>query len=371
LAEHEEKEQKTEEATPRRLEEAREKGQVALSSELVAALAMCAGLGALALGGGRLAEDVGRLVETSVRSMSALGTPAFTPETAAALIEASLLSVVTSLGLVVLPVVAIAGAASYLQVGFRVTPKAIELDPSKISPVQGARRLFGARALVRTALAAVKVIAITATVVALGWSQVPGIVRLGSSELGPLLAGLVRVALRCTAGALGVVLALSLLDLAFQRFQHGRDMRMSRQEIKEEHRMAEGDPHVRARMRQIQREMATRRMMTAVPKATVVVTNPTHYAVALRYDRSASESTAPVVVAKGVDHLAARIREVAAAAGVPRHEDVALARALHAQVDVGQEIPAELFAAVAAVLGHVYRLQGLATAASVPAEVAG
>ena len=152
---------------------------------------------------------------------------------------------------------------------------------------------------------------------------------------------------------------LGLIDLAFQRWQLERDLRMSRQEIKEENRITEGDPHVKARVRQLQREMATSRMMADVPKATVVVTNPTHFSVALLYDRAA-EGRAPRVVAKGVDFVAQRIRSVAGEAGVLCYEDPALARALHAQADIGQEIPEDLYAAVAEVLAYVYRLQGLA-----------
>jgi len=183
------------------------------------------------------------------------------------------------------------------------------------------------------------------------------IARVGTNELGPLLAALGVVALRTTVAALTVILALAALDALFQHRQHERDLRMTRAEVKEEQRLTEGDPHVRARIRAVQREFAMRRMMADVPKATVVVTNPTHYAVAVRYEREGGASGAPMVVAKGVDHLAEKIKEVARASGVACHEDVALARALHARVAIGQEIPEELYAAVAAVLATVYRLQ--------------
>ncbi len=133
---------------------------------------------------------------------------------------------------------------------------------------------------------------------------------------------------------------------------------MTKQEIKEELKNIDGDPHVKARIRQIQREMASKRMMTAVPDATVVVTNPSHYAVALRYDRDRPDERAPEVVAKGMDFLAQRIKEVAADNGVVCFEDVPLARALHAQCEIGDEIPEDLFEAVASVLAYVYRVQG-------------
>jgi flagellar biosynthesis protein FlhB len=168
-----------------------------------------------------------------------------------------------------------------------------------------------------------------------------------------------------------VVLLLSILDFAFQRFQHERDLRMSAREVREELKSTEGDPRVRARIRAVQREMAARRMMEAVKKASVVVTNPTHYAVALRYERDtvgdggdgksgAPRASAPVVVGKGADLVALRIRKVAAESGVPLYEDPPLARTLYAKVEIGSEIPLELYEAVARVLAYVYRVQGVA-----------
>jgi flagellar biosynthetic protein FlhB len=161
------------------------------------------------------------------------------------------------------------------------------------------------------------------------------------------------------------VATIALGDFVYQRWQHENELKMTKHEIKDELKRAEGDPHVKARVRQIQRELARRRMMSEVPKATVVITNPTHYAVALRYDRDASPARgtnvsarrAPYVVAKGADLVAERIKQVAREADVTCYEDVALARALHAGVEIGQEIPEELYQAVASVLAYVYRVQ--------------
>ncbi len=361
MAEHDDREQRTEEATPRRREEARERGQVALSSELVAGISLAAGLGALFLAGGGLARAVAGQAVASFTTLGALGREELEPLRAAEIVRGSLSSVLGPLCLVVLPVTAVAGLIAFAQVGFRIAPKAIELDPSKLDPLRGARRLFSARSWVRTGLATLKVALITATVACVAWAHVGEIARVGTNELGPLLAALGRIALRGTIAALIVIVAFGLLDLLFQRFQHERDLRMTKQEVKEEHRLTEGDPHVRARIRQIQREVARKRMLADVPRATVVVTNPTHVAVALRYetDDPLARPRAPVVVAKGADHLARRIRAIAAEHDVVCHEDVPLARALYAQVPVGQEIPEELYAAVAAVLSHVFRLRGV------------
>ena len=361
MAEHDDKEQKTEEATPRRQEEARERGQVAISSELMAGLGLVVGFVMLAVGGGLLMRTVaGGLVQTT-GVLGSLGTSELSIPQSAQILEESLTSVMGALGIVVLPAIVVSALGGYLQVGFKVAPKAIELDPSKIDPVKGLQRLVSLRAIVRTGMAALKVSLITAVVVAIAWAHLGEVIRMGTTELGPLLAGLGQIALRCAAGALVVILFLGFVDLAFQRYQHSRDLRMTKQELKEEFRLTEGDPHLRARIRQIQREMATRRMMSDVPEATVVVTNPTHYAVALRYDYGdpLSPYSAPVVVAKGVDHLAQQIKKVAAENDVLCYEDVPLARALHSQCEIGQEIPEDLYAAVAAVLGYVYRLRGM------------
>ena len=198
----------------------------------------------------------------------------------------------------------------------------------------------------------------------IAFTQLEGLIRVSDSDIGPMLVALGQVAVKTTVGGLGVIILLSLIDFFYQRFQFERDMRMSKEEVKEENRISEGDPHIKAKIRQVQRDMAFRRMMDDVPKATVVVTNPTHYAVALRYERGEDgDGVAPHCVAKGKGPIARRIKQIARENGVVLYEDVPLARALHAQVDVGDEIPEDLYAAVAEVLAYVYRLEGRVGAA--------
>ena len=357
MAESDDREQRTEAATPRRREEARERGQVALSSELVSAVGLAAGVGVLSVGGAELARAVAAAMEHGFRALGDGATRDLSIPESAALLEGSVTGVLGALCMVVVPVVLACALTGYAQVGFRFAPKAIEIDPGKLDPLRGLQRIFSLRSLVRTGLSLAKVLLISAAAGTVAWLHVDQIARVGTNELGPLLAALGVVALRTTVAALTVILALAALDALFQHRQHERDLRMTRAEVKEEQRLTEGDPHVRARISAVQREFAMRRMMADVPKATVVVTNPTHYAVAVRYEREGGASGAPMVVAKGVDHLAEKIKEVARASGVACHEDVALARALHARVAIGQEIPEELYAAVAAVLATVYRLQ--------------
>jgi flagellar biosynthetic protein FlhB len=356
MAEHDDREQRTEEATPRRREEARERGQVALSTELVSAVGLAAGAAVLAIGGAELARAVAGQMQHGLGLLAGAGTRELGVPESAALVEGSVSAALGAVCAVVIPTALACSLAAYAQVGFRVAPKALEADLGKLDPVKGLQRLFSLRGLVRTGLSLVKVVLVTAATAAVAWLHVDEIAHVGTNELGPLLAAVGVVVMRAAAAALAVILFLAALDALFQRRQHERDLRMTRAEVKEEHRLTEGDPLVRARIRAMQRELAMRRMMDDVPKATVVVTNPTHYAVALRYERAAGAG-APVVVAKGVDHLAERIKVVARASGVACHEDVPLARALYARVKVGQEIPEELYAAVAAVLATVYRLQ--------------
>lgn len=360
MAEQTSRDERTEAATPRRREEAREKGQVAMSSEVVSATMLCAGLATLAFGGSRLAHAVGGELAHSIAQLGDKGTDEITVENGAAVIGGTLQAVLPELATFMLPLLAVGLLVGYGQVGFQVSGKAVAPTLTKIDPIAGTKRLFSARSVMRTLLAILKIVAVSGTMGALAWAQIDDVARLGPAEIGPLMVGLGHVAVRCTAGALLVILALSIVDLVFQRWQHERDLKMTKQEVKEEHKNVEGDPHVKARVRRVQREMATKRMMADVPDATVVITNPDHYAVALRYARDEKGDPldeAPVVVAKGMDHLAQRIKQIAREAGVRCWEDVPLARTLYAKTEVGRAIPEELYAAVAVVLTYVYRAE--------------
>ncbi len=361
MADQAEKEQKTEEATPKKRDEAREKGQVAMSTEFIAAIGLAVGLASLMLGGGALMRAIGENAVDVVTVMGEIGTSDLTVPEAAVILEESTFSATGLLLAVTLPPILISALAGFLQVGFRIAPKALELDFNKVNPVSGWSKFLSMRSAVRTGMAATKVVLITVVVVWIALLHLEQLTRVGINELGPMLAAVGVVLFRCCLGALAVVIALAIADLLYQRYQHSVDLRMTKKEVRDEAKMTEGDPHVRARIRRMQSELASRRMMADVPKATVVVTNPTHYAVALRYERDADDAAtprAPVVLAKGIDSLAQRIKAVAREHGVVCYEDVPLARALHAQCEVGDEIPEDLYAAVAAVLGYVYRMRG-------------
>jgi flagellar biosynthetic protein FlhB len=223
----------------------------------------------------------------------------------------------------------------------------------RISPMAGLGRLFSAESLIEGAKSIVKISVIGFAVWQVLRADLPSLLSMPFLGLSALLASLMPMLLHVTLAVLGVQLVIAAADLFWVRFSHGRKLRMTRQDIRDEIKETEGDPQIKARIRQIRLQRSRRRMLAAIPKATVVVTNPTHYAVALAYDQA--NSAAPRVVAKGVDSMAARIREVAEANKVPLVANPPLARALYL-VELDQDIPAEHFQAVAEIIAYVWRL---------------
>jgi len=353
------KDQKTEEATPRRLEKAREEGQVAQSSELTAVMMMMAGAIGLIFGGGALLQRGAQGFINTMQQLPSLGTEEISLPDWAVLVAATLRAPVPVIMMLLAPPLIMGLLVAYSQVGLKLAPKAITPKLEKLDPIKGVSRIFSIKAVVRTLFAVLKITLTIAAMTGVAITQVEEVSLLAGDELGPVLVGVGRVVLISAAAGLAVLLVLSILDFLFQRWQHLQDMRMTKQEVKDENKTTEGDPHVRARIRRVQRELASRRMMEEVPKATVIVTNPTHFAVALKYDTvlPSGAGQAPRVVAKGVDDVAMKIREIASENDVPRVEDRPLARALYARVRIGEEIPEELFQAVAGVLAYVYRLE--------------
>lgn len=359
MAEEGDREDKTEMATPKRRDDARDQGQVAMSQDSIAAAGLVASAIVFVVGGGILAQHSGQMLEDAFLGLGTLGRQEISESQWNQLITGTVQSIAYPTLGVILTLVLVVVLAAYAQAGLKITPKAIAWNPGRLNPIQGFGKVFSSRGVVRTLSAFTKTLAVTCATCWAAWNDVPRISALTGAELGPALAAVGAVFSHCALAALIAIVAIAVVDLLYQRWQHERDLRMSKKDIQEEAKTTDGDPQVKARIRSLQREMARRRMMSDVPKATVVITNPTHYAVALRYERETDEAKgrAPVVVAKGVDEVAQRIKEVARQAGVAVHEDVPLARALHAQVEIGQEIPEKLFQAVAGVLAYVYRLQ--------------
>jgi len=343
---------KTEPATPRRREEARKKGQVAKSQELNTAFLL---LGTALLVGVSWEWALARL---AVYVRQVLGDGAARVEFSLAGIQGLQSNAVLCILIVAGPVMGTAlllGLFSqFLQVGFNFTTEPLKLQFSRINPAEGAKRIFSKRAFVELLKSSVKiaVVAYVAyTAIGKDLNRLQALLWVEPVQAAAFTMEAVRRIGLWTGVCL---LALAGVDYLYQRWEYEESLKMSVQDIKDELKETEGDPQIRSAIRARQRQLANSRMMQAVPTADVVVTNPTHYAVALKYD--AKSMAAPMVVAKGADYLAARIRQIAEENEVPIVENPALARALYDSVPVGREIPAELYQAVAEVLAYVYRL---------------
>lgn len=344
-------EDRTEQPTQRRKEEARRRGQVVRSQEVNSALILLSAfiflkscgswLGLHALGfTGRVLELMGG------------GWTADTPRQLLFLSGVAL----AEIGLPLMAVAAAAGcAANLLQVGLLYTPSAIAPKWERINPLQGWQRLFSRRALVEMLKAVLKIAISAYLAFTVLRSSFNLFLNLQGMELAEAVGALARLAGDIVLRIGAFLLVLAAADYLFQYFEHQKAIRMTKQELKEELKQYEGDPQIRGRIRQRQRQLAMRRMMQQVPKADVVITNPTHYAVALKYDRR--QDPAPVMVAKGVDEVALRIRRLAVEHDVVIYEDPPLARTIYQTVEIGQAIPENLYEAVANVLAFVYRLR--------------
>jgi flagellar biosynthesis protein FlhB len=352
------REDRTEKATPKHRKRAREKGQVARSADLSGSLVLVAGLLVVSVTAPAIA-DVGA---ATLRAMLAdIAHPG--RATSAAGLAGLMHSALTTIEMTVGPIAGACLAAALIggvaQVGPRPNPGAMKADFRRLNPVSGFKNLFGPN-LIFESLKAVAKVAVVGAVAAL--TLLPGMTSLAGT------VGISPGALASLAGhrALGVAqhaafayVAIGLIDYGYKRLRHERQLRMTKQEVKDEVRQYGVSAEVKAALRRRQMLLARARMMAAVPEADVVVTNPTHFAVALRYDGS---RTAPEVVAKGQDLIAAQIRRVAEEHQVPVISDPPLARALHGSTEIGQVIPEELYAAVARVLAFVYRMAGRTTA---------
>jgi len=358
MADGPDRDEKTEEATARRRDEAREKGQVSFSSELMVVTMLGTAVATMMAAGSTAAGAAGALVHNSIAALPTVGRMDLDAQDAGAALADALKSLAPGFLLIVGPMVLVGLLTGFGQVGFHFATKAVEFDLNKLDPIAGLKRLFNARSWMRTFFGGLKVIVVGTVMIAVTLASAPEAVALVDTGARPLIAAIGYVLLRATFAGLIVLAILAVFDVYFQRSQHTKDLRMTKKEVRDEARNSDGDPLVKSRIRQVQRELASRRMMQDVPTATVVVTNPTHVAVALRYDDTGQN--APVVVAKGLDEVAQAIKALAAEHGVVIHEEAPLARALHRTCEIGDPIPAELFEAVARVLAYVYRIQGRA-----------
>jgi len=348
---------KTEKATPKKRDEARKKGQVARSMDLNGAIVLLAALIALS------AFAPGMLRRMMAATRDLLGLIA-QPDTVGADTMPQIFGIVGKAWMFSLAPIAgvclVAGViASVGQVGFKPSVQALKPDPKKLNPLSGAKMIFGSHAFFESGKSIVKIVAVGAIALL---SLLPRLEELASMVGTPaavLLPAIARAVLAIAQKAAFAYLVIAIVDYAYQYWRHEKQLRMDKQEVKDEYKQQSLPAEVKSNQRRRAAEMARARMMDAVPTADVVVTNPTHYSVALRYS---ADALAPVVVAKGQDLVALHIRTLARESGVVVVPDPPLARALHGSVEIGQMIPEELFQAVAELLAYVYRVAGSSAA---------
>ena len=350
MADDQDKDSKTEDPTAKRLEDATARGQFAKSQDLQAVVLLVSALGALGM---TLTQSVQTVVGMAVRTFANLGTTEVTVRSAATHLQV----IPSTAGPVLLPVMIAAVIGALLvggfQSGFNLTPKVFEFDPQKFNPIKGLQRIFSKSAAVRSGLDILKVMAIAFVLLIAARELIKDPMFNAPIEAGYLAEFLHRSTLAFLARliiAMGVIAALSY---AWEKYKTGEDMKMSRQDIKDENKSAEGSPETKMAMRRMARRLMQKQMVEAVPTADVVITNPTHFAIALKYERGVD--AAPVVLAKGENRFAQRIKAIAAQNGVPMVENKPVARFLFKVGKVGSPIPSELFQAVAEILAYVYR----------------
>lgn len=346
-------EEKTEKATPKKKQDARKKGQVAKSTDLTNAIVLLFTFGFLLIYGGYAAT---RLLQLVRKSLSDLLLWNVTQDS----IPLLFIHLFKECVIIAAPIIFVTFLAAFVtniaQVGFLISGESMKFDIKKLDPIAGAKRIFSLRSIVELIKSLLKVTAFSVVAGRLLWKEKGTILKLSEMEPLSVVSFVASLLIKLGLTLSAVYLVIAVADLVYQRFDHAKQLRMSKQDIKDEHKKTEGDPLIKHKIKEKQRQMATARMMQDVPRAQVIITNPTHYAVAIAYE--SGEMKVPMVVAKGTDYMALKIREVAKEHRVVIMENKPLARALYASVEIGQEIPEELFKAVAEVLAYVYRVKG-------------
>jgi len=342
--------EKTEQPTSKKLRDARKKGQIPRSTELNASVVI--------LVGGAASFVFSRAIPGRFKTlMEELWEQGFHTAFESSL-SAELFTVVTRHFLVMVAPILLACLTAAIAVsvvqtrGLIFSWEAVQPSFSKVNPINGFKRLFSLRSLLELVKSILKFVVISATAYSVYVSEHETVMNLMLAEAGLTMETLGSLALRIVLRVGVLMLLLSFLDYYYQTWQHRKDLRMTKQEVKEEHKQSEGNPQIKGRIRSLQRALARQRMMANIPKASVVITNPTHFAVALKYD---TRMEAPQVVARGVDHLARRIIRTARRHGVPVVQNPPLARALYRQVKLEEVIPATLYKAVARVLAYLHQ----------------
>jgi flagellar biosynthetic protein FlhB len=359
--ENEDGQEKTEEATPKRLEEAREKGQVPRSRELTTMAMLLMAAVSMSLMGRHMVEQLGQIMHHGLEIERA---KLFDHWAVIELLGSALGQAALVVAPFLLVMLVTAFAAPIALGGWSFSTESLAFKPEKLNPLQGMKRIFAVRGLVELVKSLAKFLLIGSVGAGLLWHYMPELMGLGRESVESGLAHTGSILSKSFIALSAALLLIAAVDVPFQLWDHAKNLKMTRQEVRDEHKNTEGKPEVKSRIRQMQRDIAQRRMMDEIPKADVVITNPTHYAVALRYDPT--KMSAPVVVAKGVELIASQIRTVAVANKVPLYEAPPLARALYYSTEINHEVPAGLYLAVAQILAYVFQLKASVRGGPIP-----
>lgn len=345
---------KTEKATPKKKADARKKGQVFQSREVSASLILVIMIVTIKALGSTLYGQITHYIKKTFTEYIKM-TDTFDISIVAKLyIDGILVLAKTVLPLLLVAVLA-AFIVGYVQVGFLFTFETLKPQGNRINPLSGFKRIFSMRSLVELAKSLIKIVIV-------GWvsysylkSKTDEVITLMSADLLDILSFIGSATFTVALRIAIAMIILGFLDFLYQKFDYEKNLKMTKQEVKDEYKQTEGNPEIKGKIKQKQRQMSMRRMMQDIPKADVVITNPTHFAVAIKYD--AQKASAPIVVAKGQDYIALRIRQVATDNKVQIVENKPLARTLYSTVEIGEAIPPELYQAVAEILAFVYKLK--------------
>lgn len=344
--------EKTEKATPKKRQDARKKGQTAKSQDMNTAIGLLAVFLFLFFGSSYIGNHIYKFFRHSFQRYMSIE---LTENNFQMIVIEVLKEIAIVLGPIMLVAFLAAIGANFAQIGLLFSTESISPKLEKLDPIKGFKRIFSMRAIVELIKSILKISFVgTATLVVL-WTRIDEVLGLSFKSVGAAVKVIVNLTLQMGLVASIALLFLAFFDYLYQRFDFEKNIRMSKQDIKDEYKNSEGDPLIKSKIKQRQREMAMRRMMQDVPKADVIITNPTHFAICLKYDEDKHD--APYVIAKGVDYLAEKIKQIGKEHEIIMVENRPLARALYDQTEIGDTIPEEFFKVVAEILAYVYRIK--------------
>jgi flagellar biosynthetic protein FlhB len=345
--------EKTEKATPKKRQDTRKKGQVPKSQDVAGSLTLLSAFLCLVVFSGYFKEKLIHLYKDIFVNRLTMDV---TTDNVMMIFRDYGIQIIVLLAPLFLTVVIAALISNIAQVGFMLSGESLKMQFSKINPIKGFKNIFSMKSLVELAKSLLKLTIIGYLVYSTLWDKRVEMASLSEINVENILVFMAKLTMNLGIKISIALFVLAILDYFYQRYEHEKGIKMSKQDIKDEYKKMEGDPLIKGKIRERQRRMAMQRMMQEIPKADVIITNPTHFAIALKYD--ASKMEAPTIIAKGQDYVAQRIKEIAKEHSIITMENKPLARALFQRAEIGDSIPADLFQAVAEVLAYVYKLKG-------------